>query len=244
MKSYALITGASGGIGSAIAKALAEMGYSLILHYNSDEKSASALKAEIENQYPVDVKTIKADLSSPEQTKAFAQDAADCGEIGALVNNAGVAYQQLFQFADEEKVRSLFEINLMSAMAVTKEILPGMISRHKGVIINISSMWGLSGGSCEVHYSASKAALIGFTKALAKEVGPSGIRVNCVAPGYIDTKMNSAFDEDTVREIVEATPLMRTGKAEDVSSLVAFLVSDNASFITGQTVCVDGGLSS
>ena len=158
-----------------------------------------------------------------------------------LINNAGVAYLTLFQMADDNKVRELFDINLMSAMNLTKEILPSMIRNQSGRIINISSMWGIAGASCEVHYSASKSALIGFTKALAKEVGPSGITVNCIAPGYIDTEMNSSIDGESVAEIVEATPMGRKGRPEDVSALAIFLAGENADFITGQVISVDGG---
>ena len=243
MKKTALITGASGGIGAATARELAKDGYDLILHYNSNEEAALTLKNEVENSFCVKAYTVSADLSSPDGAKKLAKEALDlCGKVDVLVNNAGVAYQELFQLTDNERVRRLFEINLMSAMELTKALLPSMINARYGKIINVSSMWGIAGASCEVHYSASKAALVGFTKALAKEVGPSGINVNCVAPGYIDTEMNSAFDESTVREIAASTPLMRIGTPEDVAYLIAFLASDRASFITGQTVTVDGGL--
>ena len=243
MKKTALITGASGGIGAAIARELAKDGYNLILHYNSGEENILALKNEITELYGTEIHTVKADLSLPCEAERLGTKALSlCGRVDILINNAGVAYQELFQLTDTEKIRKLFEINLMSAMELTKALIPSMIAKHYGKVINVSSMWGISGASCEVHYSASKAALVGFTKALAKEVGPSGINVNCVAPGYIDTKMNSTFDESTVKEIAEATPLMRVGTPEDVAYLISFLASERSSFITGQTITVDGGL--
>lgn len=243
MKKTALITGASGGIGAATAKALAKNGCDVILHYNSNEEKILKLKDEITELYGVNAHTLKADLSVPSAAEGLGEEALSvCGRVDILINNAGIAYQKLFQFTDTDRVRKLFEVNLMSAMDLTKALLPTMINNRFGKIINVSSMWGISGASCEVHYSASKSALIGFTKALAKEVGPSGINVNCVAPGYIETEMNSAFDEGTVKEIAEATPLMRIGTPEDVAELIAFLSGDGASFITGQTLTVDGGL--
>lgn len=234
-----LITGASGGIGQALCRHFAKAGYDIILHYFSSEKDALSLKEEAEKLYGVKVTAIKADLRNTEEIKLLSQAA---GTVDVLINNAGMAYFSLFQLADDSRVKELFDINLMSALSLTKEILPSMINKHCGRIINISSMWGISGASCEVHYSASKAALIGFTKALAKEVGPSGITVNCIAPGFIDTKMNSHLDEDSVRQIVEATPLMRKGTGDDVAALALFLAGDEAGFITGQTVSVDGGI--
>ncbi len=239
MNKTVLITGASGGIGQALCRHFAKAGYDIILHYFSSEKEALCLKIETEKLYGVTVTALKADLRCPNEIKLLSEKA---GQVDVLINNAGIAYFSLFQSADDNKVKELFDINLMSALSLTKEILPSMINKHCGRIINISSMWGISGASCEVHYSASKAAIIGFTKALAKEVGPSGITVNCIAPGFIDTKMNSHLDEDSVREIVEATPIMRKGIGDDVAALAVFLAGDEAGFITGQTISVDGGI--
>lgn len=242
MRKNVLITGASGGIGEAMCREFAKNGYNVVIHYNSSEEAALKLQQEIESQYQVKAVPIKADLRNSDEVKALARKAtAILGNTDVLINNAGVAYLTLFQTADDNKVRELFDINLMSAMNLTKEILPSMIRNQSGRIINISSMWGIAGASCEVHYSASKSALIGFTKALAKEVGPSGITVNCIAPGYIDTKMNSSIDDESVAEIVEATPMGRKGRPEDVSALAMFLAGENADFITGQVISVDGG---
>lgn len=242
MRKNVLITGASGGIGEAMCREFAKNGYNVVIHYNSSEEAALKLQQEIESQYQVKAVPIKADLRNSDDVKALARKAtAIIGNTDVLINNAGVAYLTLFQTADDNKVRELFDINLMSAMNLTKEILPSMIRNQSGRIINISSMWGIAGASCEVHYSASKSALIGFTKALAKEVGPSGITVNCIAPGYIDTKMNSSIDDESVAEIVEATPMGRKGRPEDVSALAMFLAGENADFITGQVISIDGG---
>ncbi len=242
MNKSVLITGASGGIGEALCRDFAKAGYDVAIHYNNSEESALRLQSEIENQYKVKAVLIKADLRETEEVRTLAKKSIEAfGKIDVLVNNAGVAYFSLFQLADDGNVRALFEINLMSAMNLTKEILPSMIKNQWGRIINISSMWGIAGASCEVHYSATKSALIGFTKALAKEVGLSGITVNCIAPGYINTKMNSAIDKDSENEIVDCTPMGRKGQPEDISPLAVFLSGEDAGFITGQVISVDGG---
>ena len=239
-----LITGAAGGIGEAIAKAFAKNGYNIILHYSKSEEKAFSIKKDLEATYGVKVIPVKADLCSNEEIEALAKKAlSEFGTIDVLINNAGIAHQELFQLCSDEKAKEIFDVNIMSAMKLTKEILPSMIKNHSGRIINISSMWGICGASCEVHYSASKSALIGFTKALSKEVGPSGITVNCICPGFIDTKMNAHFSEEDVKEIVDCTPMMRKGTGEDVAYLCEFLSSEKAGFITGQIISVDGGYS-
>lgn len=243
MTMLALITGASGGIGSAISRKLASMGFDIAVHYHRSQKDAMLLCREIEERFGVSASAIQADLSDREQVKQLAEKALAIGTVDVLVNNAGLSYRELFQFTEENRVNDVLSVNLTSAMLLTKLIVPGMIARHDGRIINISSMWGVSGGSCEVHYSAAKAGLVGFTKALAKEVGPSGITVNCVAPGLIDTKMNDELDEQAKEEVVAETPMARIGLPEDVAAAVGFFAGKEASFITGQTLCVDGGIT-
>ena len=239
----ALITGASGGIGSAISRKLASMGFDIAVHYHRSQKDAMLLCREIEERFGVSASAIQADLSDREQVKQLAEKALAIGTVDVLVNNAGLSYRELFQFTEENRVNDVLSVNLTSAMLLTKLIVPSMIARHDGRIINISSMWGVSGGSCEVHYSAAKAGLVGFTKALAKEVGPSGITVNCIAPGLIDTKMNDELDEQAKEEVVAETPMARIGLPEDVAAAVGFFAGKEASFITGQTLCVDGGIT-
>ena len=185
--------------------------------------------------YPADVS------DKTEVEEMFRKAEQELGKISALVNNAGIAEQILFSDITEEKRDRMFAVNVKGAYNCTQAVLPSMIHEKYGRIINVSSMWGISGASCEVHYSASKAALIGFTKALAKEVGLSGITVNCVAPGVIGTDMNAAISREILEELKENTPLNRIGTSEDVAEAILFLASDKASFITGQTLSVDGG---
>lgn len=243
MKKTAVVTGGAGGIGEAVCRLLARDGYNIILHYNSSEEKALEIAKNISEGYGAEVIAVQADLSEDNAGKKLGEKIkAVTDRVDVLVNNAGLSLVGVFQCLDSESVRKLLNVNLSNAMELTAEVLPLMLSVQSGSIINVSSVWGVTGGSCEVHYSASKAGLIGFTKALSKEVGPSGIRVNCVAPGYIETKMNSCFDEETVKAVVEETPLCRTGKPEDVAELVSFLASEKSSFITGQIIGVDGGM--
>lgn len=239
----AVVTGASGGIGEAVCRILAKEGYDIIIHYNKNEEKAKELAESIKAENGVEAVCSGCDLSFCGAGKQLGEKIKKLTDrVDLLVNNAGLSLVGVFQSIPSESVARLMNINLNNAMELTSELLPLMIREQRGNIINVSSVWGITGGSCEVHYSASKAGLIGFTKALAKEVGTSGIRVNCVAPGFIETEMNSCFDEADVRGVIEETPLCRTGKAEDVAELVAFLAGDKSGFITGQVIGIDGGL--
>ena len=222
MRNVALISGGSRGIGAACVQAMARAGYTVIFLYHHHQAEAEALTAELRGE-GCDV-TCRA-----------------C-DIGELVNNAGIAHIGLFTDMTEQQWDRLFAVNLKGAFALTQAVLPGMISRQRGAIVNIASMWGEVGASCEAAYSASKAALIGLTKALSKEVGPSGVRVNCVSPGVIATDMNAELDAEALGALREETPLQRIGTAEDVAKTVLFLSGEGAAFITGQVVGVSGGL--
>lgn len=240
-KMTALVTGASGGIGSAVAKKLASDGYVVIVHYHSDEKTANDVCGEIIRSGG-QAMTVRADISNPDDVrKMFAEAEHSFGSVDILVNNAGYDYFSLATDVTDEQWRKIIGIDLDGCFYCCREALRGMLRDHRGVIINISSMWGVTGASCEVPYSTAKAGMIGMTKALAKEYGPSGIRVNCIAPGLIDTKMNAALDSDAINELINETPCERIGTAEDVANAVSFLASDASSFITGQILGVNGG---
>lgn len=242
MKNTVIITGASGGIGSAIARKFAENGWDIALMYLSSQSEAEVLKSELESSGSK-IYCRKCDISDVNQVNDFVRETEEnLGEITALINNAGVSLQKLFCDVTDEEAQKIFDVNVKGVFNATKAVLPAMIRRKSGKIVNISSMWGICGASCEVHYSASKAAVIGFTKALAKEVGPSSINVNCVAPGLINTKMNAHLDEDVVKMFVEEIPLMKMGRSRDVAEMVFFLCSDASDYITGQTFSVDGGI--
>lgn len=242
MNKAVLVTGATGGIGEAVCRNFAENGYDIAIHFFKNEEKAVSMCKDLENRFGITARVFQANLCDFSQIEVLCEKVLSCFDIDVLVNNAGIAHQNLFQFVSKEKSDEIFSVNIQGAMALTQKILPSMIKKQSGRIINISSMWGVSGGSCEVHYSAAKAAMIGFTKALSKEVGPSGITVNCIAPGLIDTKMNSNLSKEDIASLVEETPLGRIGTGEDIANLAAFLASEKASFITGQTISVDGGL--
>lgn len=241
MKKTVIITGASGGIGSAIADAFCLCGYNVVLGYNSSEGKAKQLKNQLLSKGG-SVASFKADVSDSRQAQALVDFAKETfGGADILVNNAGIAQQKLFTDITDEDFTKMFDVNVRSVFNCSRAVLPLMIHNKWGRIVNISSMWGISGASCEVHYSASKAAVIGMTKALAKEVGPSGITVNCVAPGLIDTPMNGNLDKETISQLCEETPVGRIGTPEDVAKAVLFLAGEASSFITGQVLGVDGG---
>ncbi len=241
MKETVLVTGASGGIGSACARLFAVSGYNVAIHFNSDRASAENLCAELCGMGCAAV-CVQADLRDEAQVNAMAAEVEKTlGSIGVLINNAGVAQQKLFTDTTVQDYELLFGVNTLGTVNCCRAVLPSMIREKSGRIINISSMWGVSGASCEALYSASKSAVIGLTKALAKEVGPSGITVNCIAPGVIRTKMNSHLSEEDIAALCDETPLCRIGEPEEVAHAALFFASENASFITGQTLSVDGG---
>ncbi len=239
----ALVTGASRGIGTACAIALSKMGYNIVLNYNNSEEKAKKLAEIISDNYSVDVLTFKADVSDKAQVDEMVRTALEkFSHIDVLVNNAGISQQKLFTDTTKDDWDKVISTNLTSVYNVTHAVLPCMIRNHSGSIVNISSMWGEVGASMEVAYSASKAGVIGLTKALAKEVAPSNIRVNCVSPGVIMTDMMSGFSDGDIELIKEEIPMNELGTAKNVADTVAFLVSDKASYITGQVLSVNGGM--
>ncbi len=242
MKYTVLVTGASRGIGVGIARAFAQEGHRVAVHGNANFSAAQALCQEMQARH-ASVMPVRGNVSRQQSVERMIGEIhAHFGPIDVLVNNAGVALPpQLLTDCTEAEWSRVFDVNVKGSFLVTRAVLPDMVAKKRGSIINISSMWGVMGGSCEVAYSASKAAVIGLTKALAKEVAPSGVRVNCIAPGFVATQMNSALSQEAIAGIIEETPLLRAGRAEDIASAALFLAGGGASFITGQVLCVDGG---
>lgn len=236
----ALVTGGARGIGKAICRSLAKDGFKIAINYNNSEKEALELKAEISKITQAEV--FECDVSDSSQVKTmFSEILKTLGNVSVLVNNAGIAEQVLFTDITDEMWQKMINTNLSSAFYCSREVLKNMVNEKNGVIINIASMWGEVGASMEVHYSTAKAGLIGMTKALAKEVGLSGVRVNAVSPGVVLTDMMNSFSEEDKEILKDETPLNTLGTPEDIASAVSFLVSDKAKFITGQVLSVNGG---
>lgn len=237
-----IITGASRGIGKAAAETFARQGYKVLINFNKSEKEARTLYDNLKDeQFPV--KLFKADVSKRNEVEAMITFCVhEFGSIDVLVNNAGICQEKLFTEITDEDWDRMLEINLRSVFICTQEALNYMLPQKKGKIINISSIWGMAGASCEVHYSAAKAGIIGLTKALAKELGPSNIQVNGIAPGVIQTEMLASHTQNELDSLRENTPLMRLGSPMDIAMCIIFLASHQADFITGQIISPNGGL--
>ena len=241
MEKIALVTGSSRGIGRAIARELAREGWKVCINYRVRRDCAESLLEEI-SAFGGEAMIYGADVSRREEVNAMvAAIKANWGEVSLLVNNAGVAGQALFQDVTDELWHRYFSVNVDGAFHAIQAVLPPMLREHEGCIINVSSMWGLRGASCEVTYSCTKAALIAMSRSLALELAPTNIRVNCIAPGVIKTDMLDALPADVLPQLAEETPLRRLGTPEDIAHLAVFLASDKASFITGQVITADGG---
>ena len=231
MKKIALVTGASRGIGKAAALALARDGWTVHVNYIQSQAAAEAVAAQTGGL------AIRADVSDAQAVAAMFEQT---GPVDLLVNNAGVAVYGLLTDLDPAVWQRLFDVNVTGTYNCCRFAIPPMVHVKAGHIINLTSILGMNGASCEAAYSATKGAIIAFTKAMAKELGPSGIRVNCVAPGVIETDMVKVLGEETLKDLAEQTPLGRLGKPEDIAAAVAYLASDKASFVTGQVLAVDG----
>ena len=241
MERVALVTGSSRGIGRAIASELARTGYSVCINYIRHREAAESLASELAAAGCRTI-TVQADVADGEAVaEMVCRTERELGHISLLVNNAGIAGQAQFQDITDEMWNRYLAVNLSGARNTIKAVLPHMISEKAGCIVNISSIWGLRGASCEVAYACTKAGIIALTRSLAMELGPSHIRVNCVAPGVIQTDMVQVLGEETLRDLAEQTPLGRLGTPEDIAHAVAFLASDKASFLTGQVLTADGG---
>jgi len=238
----AIVTGASRGIGKGIATELAKAGACVVINYKSNDEAAEKTFQEIRELGAYALK-IKGDVSNYEFSKQMIKTTVEkFGKIDILINNAGISKVGLFMDATPEEWDNIFNVNIRGAINCSHNVVQEMIKQKSGSIINISSMWGEIGASCEVIYSASKGAINSFTKALAKELAPSNIRVNAIAPGVINTEMNAWLTEDERKALIDEIPMMKFGEVRDVGMLVAFLVSENSKYITGQVITIDGGM--
>lgn len=239
MKKTAIVTGGSKGIGASIVKILAEEGFNVVLNYNKSEELAKKIQEEC-TQKGYSVEIYKADVTKREKTKKLVEFAiSKFGNIDVLVNNAGISQIKLFTDITDEDWNNMINTNLNSVFYMTQEVAKNMIHNKKGCIINISSIWGVTGASCEVHYSVAKAGVDAMTKSLAKELGPSGIRINSIAPGIIDTSMNRDLSKEELKQIEEEIPLERIGRTKDIAKCVKWLIEDE--YTTGQIISINGG---
>jgi len=242
MNKVAFVTGSTRGIGKEIAITLAESGYDIAINYRYENENLKITKKEIEEK-GVKCLTVQGDVSSFEDCEKCIKNIIDeYGKIDVLVNNAGITKDTLLMRMKKEDFEDVIDINLVGTFNVTKNVISHMIKSRSGRIINISSVVGISGNAGQTNYSASKAGIIGFTKSLAKEVASRGILVNAVAPGFIETDMTDILKDEIKEEITKNIPLKRVGTAKDVANVVKFLASEDSSYITGQVICVDGGL--
>ncbi len=238
----ALITGASGGIGRAIALRLAADGFDIAACYFSDSEGAAKLGDELK-KLGVKFKLYQADVADYKQVENIFADAAEFfGGVSVLVNNAGMAQQKLFTDITENEFDRICAVNFKSVYNCCKFAVPFMVNQKEGKIINVSSMWGVCGASCETVYSATKAAVIGLTKALAKELAPSNVQVNCIAPGAIETKMNANLSPEDKKAFADEIPMGRFGTPEEIAGAVSFLAGKDSAYITAQVITADGGL--
>lgn len=234
-----IVTGGSRGIGAAIANDLAKAKYNVVLNYNNSEEAAKQIQKELQEEN-IKIEIFKADVSKREEVKELVKFTLDkFKNIDVLINNAGIDQIKPFMDITDEDWNKMLQVNLNSVFYCSQEVLENMIHNKKGCIINISSIWGITGGSCEVHYSVSKAGIDGMTKALAKELGPSNIRVNSIAPGAIMTDMNKEYTEEEIKEINKQIPLGRFGKPEEIAKSIKWLIEDE--YITGQVISPNGG---
>ena len=241
MKKTVIITGASKGIGAAMAILFARKGYNVVIGYNESYQLAKMLSSSLSSQ-GYNVVPIKVNVANKLETDILIKEAVyKFGSVDVLINNAGVAFNGLITDTEEFDFDKIFDVDLKGVFNCCKSVTPVMVNQKSGKIINISSMWGQVGASCEVAYSAAKAGVIGLTKALAKELAPSGITVNCIAPGLIDTSMNTNISVEDLNAFVEDIPLGRMGTAEDIAETALFLASEGADYITGQVLGVNGG---